>query len=391
MLMPETPVPQQAPIQFVIPRRTLLLLMALLVLAVAGSLAFIYLPRAHITVHPKISSRSVEQPMILSAEAKEPDFIRYILPAKLVEKEVREAKHITREATNVRDDFATGKITLKNDQGEEQPLLPKTHLRHEASGTFFLTDTAVTIPPQGEVATLVTAKEAGPAGNVPAGKFIVDKLPTSLQAVVYGESAQAFTGGVASDTPLAAADINKTKEEVINAAKEKAFGEITLESGGAGIRPELLTTEVVLEQISAAPGSYATGYDVDITVRARGLVVDNNDLLSLTLLALRNQETADEEFLSYDPDSFDLTITKADIERGQTQVTGKLSGTFASKIGPSILSTENLAGLSATEATEHFKKFPAVQDAQVSFSPFWVRSIPSRPQAIEIVIANKPQ
>ncbi|MEX1111901.1 MAG: hypothetical protein WEC84_00405, partial [Candidatus Andersenbacteria bacterium] len=326
-------------VEIVLPVRTIGLLLLLSLTVVAVSLAYIYLPRASIALYPATHVKEAEQTIVLSTEAKEPDFVRYILPARLIQHEITEKQTFTRtnEGGSVSEDFAKGVITLRNEQSEEQNLLPQTHLRHEATGIFFLTDNAVKIPAQSEVQVSVTAKERGTSGNAAAGRFIVDKLPASLQQAVYGQSSQPLTGGLATEQTVSEQELSEARTKTIEAAKQRVVGELTLQAGGAHIDPNLVTVSPTAEHISAQPGSRTTDFTVEVTVQARGFVVDENDMLSLTLLALRSGIPSDEEFVSYDPGSFDLTIDRADFERGEIRVTGKLQGLFARKISPSSL------------------------------------------------------
>lgn len=376
-------------VQLVLPPRTIALVTGVVMLLLAGGLGYIYLPKAKIVVTPRINTRVVEQDILLSTKATEPDFIRFVLPARLVETEVKAGRQFNRSQENLAEDFAKGQVTFRNEQEEAQELLPKSHLRHEATGVFFLTDKAVSIPGKGEIKVGVTAKEKGAKGEVAPGKFIVDKLPSSLQSVVYAESSQKFTGGLASGSALTEEEINKAKEELLQEAKGEAAGQLTAQAGGANISPDLTSMEVQSANVSAAPGSRAAQYEVALTLKAKGMAVDSNDLLSLTLLALRSKQSNDEEFISYEPESFNYTIKRADFERGEVLVGSKLSGTFGSKIGASSLSSNNIAGLSAAETKERFEQLPNIESVEVTFSPFWVKSAPSRPQSIEIVVENR--
>ena len=81
-------------------------------------------------------------------------------------------------------------------------------------------------------------------------------------------------------------------------------------------------------------------------------------------------------------------MIKRDIERGEAIVEGSLSGTFATKIGPTVFSGENLAGLSEQEVREKLTQLPGIGDVEVSFSPFWVKTVPSKPDAIEILVTS---
>lgn len=373
----------------VLPRRTLALLFVLVFLILAGVLAALYLPSATITLSPAIATSEVTQTIVLSSEASEPDFVKFVLPARVVEKTVEEEKVFTREGAEISEDFATGVVELVNDRDEEQQLLPKTHLKHEASGVYFLTDSPVAIPPTNRVSMNVTAKEKGESGNVPAGKFIIDKLPASLQSEVYAESNQDFTGGIAIESPLTEEEISSAKEALVESARQKAVGELTLSAGGAPVRDDLTTVEIEEESVSAEPGSKTQEFRIKVKVRARAFVVDDNDLLSLTLLALRGTSTEDEEFVSYRPDSFGVNIERANFDRGQVQVVGSLTGEFAKKVGPRALEVQNIAGLSREEVISKYDDIESVGDVEVSFWPFWVDTIPGRPGAVEVLIKNE--
>ena len=367
-------------------RRTLVLLMVAILLCGGLGLAVIFLPHADITVSPAREHRSTTQEITLATDVSAPDFVRFVLPAKIVEAEIEDTKTITRQSDSTTEDTAKGVVTLHNEQDEEQPLLPKSHLRHETSGVEFLTDNAVRIPPQGTLDVPVTAKVAGSGGNVPPGRFIVDKLPDSLKPFVYGESSATFSGGLVTDTEVSESEITEAKAEISNTVTERAISELTLAAGGAHINPELVLIETITDESSASPGSKAVAFEVRQKIRARAFIVDDNDLLSLTLLALRSSATDKEEFVEYDPNSFTAAITKADFERGQARVTGTLTGTFASTIEPSVLSRESVAGLGKQEAIEYFTNFPAIGEAIVEFSPFWVRSVPTRASAVTITV-----
>ncbi|MGH9857182.1 MAG: hypothetical protein ACRD4B_04985, partial [Acidobacteriota bacterium] len=226
------------PIAIAVPRRTIIAAGIATLLLVLLTITFVYLPKAEIALEPKIVTRSIEQSIVISASQSEPDFVRFILPVKVVETEVTHRQTITRSEAGQHEDFATGVVTLVNEQDEEQPLLPKTHLRHEDSGVFFLTDEAVRIPPRGTIPVRVTAKEKGSEGNVAPGRFVVDKLPQPLQSIVYAESSVPFSSGIATETAVTEEELRVAHEQVLTEARHKAQGELTLMAGGAPIPEE---------------------------------------------------------------------------------------------------------------------------------------------------------
>jgi hypothetical protein len=235
----------------------------------------------------------------------------------------------------------------------------------------------------------ITAKEEGKAGNVPAGKFIVDKLPTSLQQVVWAESSAATVGGEVFDTPLSSEELSAAKEKVLREARQEARGQLGTAAGGATLRDDLIAETIEEHVASIEAGSQATTYSVSARVRLRTFVVDDTAVLSLTLLALQTKGEANEEFISYAPDSFTMSFQRADFERGEARVTGRLKGSFAEKTESKIFDAKVLAGRTPAEVQEYFEQFSSVDTVNVALSPFWVTTVPSRPTAVEVVVEKK--
>ncbi|MBI3421119.1 MAG: baseplate J/gp47 family protein [Candidatus Sungbacteria bacterium] len=370
-------------------RLTLFLAFVLLFLTCAGVIAFVYLPRATITVFPATAERQKQQEIILSAQAKEPDFRRFILPGKALMKTVEVSKDVVRTNTTLHDDFAKGQVALFNKQNEAQSLLPKTHLRHEGSGVFFLTDSAVKIPPQASVAVGITAKAPGASGNVAAGTFLVDKLPASLRSLVFATSDLPMTGGTIVDTPLTQAEIDAAMKDLLVEGRRQAQTQLSLAAAGAPVRPDLLATQVESQSSSAPAGSLASSFTVHSKVNASAFLTDENDLLGLTLLALRSNLAQDEEFISYDPKSFEASLLASNFERGEAKIRGTLTGTYAQKISPNVIQTSSLAGLAPGEVEEKLKQLPGIGKVKVKLWPFWVRTVPARVGAVTTVVENK--
>lgn len=377
-------------VHLAIPTRGLFLAVILLFGGAGAVAASTLLPRASITVHPKTEEKKLTKDILLTKDISAPDYVRFTLPAKIVEEELSVTKTFENSGGTAVDDYAKGTITFTNNLNEEQRLLPKTHMRHLDSGVQFLTDTAVVIPPNSTLEVSVTAKEKGASGDVPAGKFVIDKFSKALQEAVYANSTQAFSGGQSTNTEITQDAIAAAQTAVIDQAKQDALAKLTAKAGGASIRPDLVNIEVVSQHVSASPGSRALRYSASASVHARGFVVDTHNLISLMTLALRASVTNDEEFVSYNPDSFSIAIAQTNWTKGQARISASLTGTYAKKIGPGELTNNNLSGLSHQEVTERFMASANIGSVDVSFRPFWVQSVPSRTDQIDITISDSP-
>ncbi|HSX25127.1 MAG TPA: baseplate J/gp47 family protein [Candidatus Andersenbacteria bacterium] len=375
-------------VRFQFPQRSISLILIVLIIGIVGVVLMSRLPNATITIHPKIVQRKVSKDIILSSKATTPDYIHYVLPANIITQEGHAQQTFTQPAGQVTQGNSKGTVTFTNSQDTEQRLLPKTHLKYEQTGVMFLTDNPVIIPPNGTVDATVTAEQQGTSGDVAPGKFLIDKFSPGLQKVVYAESKSPFSGGEVGSAAIAQQDIDTAKQTVLDAAKQQALDAIKKAANGADVRSDLLSVNTENNDASVQAGSKAVSYTASAAVQAREFIVDSHDIISLMTLALRADVAPDEEFISYDPASFSLTISQTDWNTGQARIAASLTGTYGKKIGSEELSEDNLFGLSKQELISHFSSFPTIGTIDIHFWPFWVTSTPSRPNQINIEVAH---
>jgi hypothetical protein len=374
-------------LELFLPKKSIALIVALLVVAGISIVLGTSLPHATITVHAKVSERKVTKDIILSSKSTTPDYIHYSLPAHIITQEGHAQKTYTAGGGDVSQGNSTGTVTFTNNQETEQRLLPHTHLKY-ADGTMFLTDGPVTIPPKGTADEKVTAEQQGKSGDVAPGHFVIDKFSVGLQKVVFADSTSPFSGGEVGAQAISQENIDTAKKEMLDTATAQALDAIKKQANGADVRQDLLTTTTENNEASVAAGSHAANYTASATVQAKEFIVDSHDIISLITLALRADVAPDEEFQSYDPASFTLSISQTDWNAGQAKISATLTGTYTKKIGTSELSTNNLAGLSKEELKNHFQAFPSIGDIDIKFWPFWVTSAPSRPSQINVEVAH---
>ena len=375
-------------VRLAIPGKSIVLIALFLIGGSGFLIATTLFPRATITVHPKKSERKLTKDIILSSKATTPDYVRFTLPATIVEEELTVTKQFENAGSAPIQDFSKGSITFTNTQDQEQRLLPKTQMRHLDSGIIFLTDIPIAIPAKGDLIVSVTAKEKGSTGDVPAGKFVVEKFARGLQEAVSAKSDTAFSGGESTDQEITQELLDTAQKTVLEEAKKEALAKLSTKAKGAPVREDLVTIEVQSQSISVPLGSRAVRYSADAKVKARGFVVDTHDVISLMTLALRANVAGDEEFISYDSASFVLTIMQTDWNVGEARISAALTGTYAKKIGSNELHTDNLSGLSEKEIIDRFTASPTIGSVDVALTPFWVKSAPSKKNQIDVKVES---
>lgn len=375
-------------IQVFLPKKSVFFIIVLCVIGGVGIVLSTTLPHATIIVHPKVAQRNVSKDILLSSKSTTPDYIHYSLPAKIITQEATAQKTFTQSGDQISQGNSKGSVKFTNTQGTEQRLLPHTHLKYEPTGVMFLTDSPVIIPPKGTVDAPITAEGAGASGDVAPGKFLVDKFSPGLQKVVYADSTSQFSGGEVGAHSLSQQDIDAAKKQALDDATKQALDKIKQQAGGAEVRQDLLSVSTEHNDASAQAGSHAVSYTANAAVQAKEFIVDSHDIISLMTLALRADVAPDEEFISYDPASFSLTISQTDWNAGQAKISATLTGTYAKKIGTTELSENNLSGLSRQELSNHFTTFPSIGTVDIALWPFWVTSAPSNLNQINVEVAH---
>ena len=375
-------------IQVFLPKKSVFLIITLCIIGGVAIVLATTLPHATITVHPKVTQRNVSKDILLSSKSTTPDYIHYSLPTKIITQEATAQKTFTQSGDQVSQGNSKGSVKFTNAQDSEQRLLPHTHLKYEPTGVMFTTDGPVIIPPNGSVDATITAEGTGSSGDVAAGKFLVDKFSPGLQKVVYAESTSQFSGGEVGAQSISQQDIDTAKKQVLDDATKQALDKIKQQAGDAEVRQDLLSVSTEHNDASAQAGSHAVSYTASAAVQAKEFLVDSHDIISLMTLALRADVAPDEEFISYDPASFSLSISQTDWNEGQAKISATLTGIYAKKIGSTELSEDNLAGLSKQELNNHFTAFPSIGTVDIKLWPFWVTSAPSNVNQINVEVAH---
>jgi hypothetical protein len=357
--------------------------------AAVVTIIILYAPHAAITLHPSSVHKTATQAITLSKDIQAADYIRFLLPARIIEKTVSHQQEVSHQGGAVTEDFAKGTATLHNDQDTKLSLLPQTHLKAQQSGVFFLLDKAVVVEPHTTAEVAITAEQKGASGDSGPDKLFVDKLPATVQSVIYAESSKGTSGGQTSQNPITQQEIDQAKKELHQKTEDEAWQQISKDAGGVSLNKGLQSIEVQADESSAQPGSTATTFIVSYTIKVRAFVVDQNDLLSLTVLALRNiPPDQNYTFTKYDPASFQVSIKTVNWTTGQAQISCTLTGMYNAAIDQASIKKLDLVNKTKDQLTEYFKQFPTVGSVDVEFSPFWVKKTPSRAGAIAIEIKN---
>lgn len=116
------------------------------------------------------------------------------LPLAVIEAEAEARVTVERDGEE-RVGYSKGAIEIVNESGSAQTLVATTRFLSEG-GVLFRLDGRVVVPARGRAAATVTADQAGPEGDVPAGRFTIPGLSPSAQLSIYGVADAPTSGGL---------------------------------------------------------------------------------------------------------------------------------------------------------------------------------------------------
>lgn len=343
------------------------------------------LSRAEIRLTPKKEVEKVE--FEVSVEKKENITTQSALPGKILVETLEEKQKITDIALKQIDDRAQGKVIIYNKRGESQPLLPHTQLRSEKTGLIFRTDQRVVVPAGGQIEVSVTSDETGEKTNIEPDHFTIIKIWKDWQDLIYAESKEKMQGGVREAKVATQEEIEKAREKVATDIYQKALESFKKKlQGNEKILEKATLKEIINANASCKPDTRTDEFEMYVKAKIIAVIFDEKALFDLAQARLRAKILEDKELLAFDPKSFKYSIQSYDEKEERAQIKAELSGISVYKISSSVFDKEKLIGLDTSEVKVYFRKNPDIENVEVSFSPFWVKTVPSLKDHIEIVV-----
>lgn len=374
------------------PRRFLRLILFLALASFLLVVVVIYFSfsRATITLFPKEEAANIEYDAVIDAsKTYDPSKLDQV-PGRIESVEKEGTKEITNVGEKMIPDFAHVTVTIYNQQGASQGLLPQTQLVN-ADGIKFRTDQAVNVPGGSSVQVGATADAAGKEYNIGPSRFSIIKLSPELQKLVYAESKEAATGGEKAVTSVVEQEITAAQDALTSELEQQAQEELRsrLQATEQFI-PEAVAKKVLDKTATVEPGAQTDKFSVTVKVQFATVVFDENNLLQLSIAKLNASLPETKELVSYDPSSFKYQIASFDQKKGTAKLSAKLAGLARPRLSNDLFNKDAVKGLNRTELTDHFKKYPDVDHIDVRFTPFWVLAVPTIQDNITIEVGSSP-
>lgn len=282
------------------------------------------------------------------------------------------------------DGLSGGEVTLYNETSAPQTLVKTTRLL-TSSGVLFHLSNQVIVPAKGEIVANVYADQPGATGNIAPSKFTIPGLNEEKQKVIYASSDKDMSGGIRTIGVLSAEDIKSAKVDFstkIKQAVEKSLSPV------GSYNQKLLFVPDNNVVVDKDIGQEVSEFNLSGTSTVVVVYYNNEDLKSLLSKEVANRvDATTEKALSIGKDS-QVTLASYDLEKQKAQLSVYQDVLVTLDVNAEKLAVNNFFGKKKDEIERYVFGLGHVVGVDVKFSPGWIRTAPSVPDKVQVVVKN---
>ncbi|MCE9643585.1 MAG: hypothetical protein K8Q97_04740 [Candidatus Andersenbacteria bacterium] len=357
------------------------------VLVVAGIAAFIFLPSANIALNIQTAPLLVDQKLSIATNAAA---VPNAVPGTVFSQQVQIQGGSPVTTTQTIGTKAKGTVRIFNKTFDTQKIKAQSRLATKDGAIFYMQSPAIIPASSGSSVSSATveveAADAGDQGNLTPQRLDFAALDGSAKAVVYGQVETAFTGGSGQQVKVVAdSDLDAAHE----AAKAQAKAQVEqaakaqLQSGWSLMEE---SWDIKLDSFAPAQktGDKAENIVFTATATARVFAYQESALNSVLQSALASNLPPNTTLFP-GPISFTKSVDSVDWDKGVANVTARVTHSTIPNVSLDTLK-DKLVGRSKDDATTYLQNLPGAQTVDLKLWPFWVQSIPSIQQRINIQV-----
>ena len=340
-----------------------------------------FAPRATVVISAKTTSMTVSDTVGLNETAATNVKSNIIKPIK---KELTKEVSVEFSATGKKNvgEKATGVVVFSNSSSSSVTISAGTILKN--SGLSYTLNSSVTVPGatlgwscpgykcSGSASGAITASEGGAQYNAATGRMSisVDDISASLRSATSGGTDKTATVVTAGDIESAKSKLSEKKIDGLKEQLLSSFGD------SATVITESYVESRSDPSSSVAVDGEATGaVTLKSTITASALAIDKNELKNFVEAKLKEEISGKKSQRIYDNGVNKVAFSQ--FSRAHNVQTVRL--TTNGKVGPDIKEAnvkDQAKGKSYGEVQSAIESIEGVEDVDVKFSPFWVKSVP---------------
>ena len=350
--------------------------------------AFVFAPRATVTISAKTSNVNIERTLSLNPALQASDVGKFTLKPNV--QQLKKAVATEFQATGTKDigEKAKGSVTIRNCDNSDGFTLPAGTQFTAGSGQVFTADQTVAVPKftgsansctlsgnnSGKASVSVSAADIGEGYNVqPQSYSFAGSIPGSVDAV-----GGAMAGGSKQTVKVVSqADVDKAKEQL---------GTQNADANKTELKKQFTDSSIIIEEsysadqaapsVSPAVGEQATTAKLTVETTYTYVGVARDDMKTILNNAINDtlKDKSDQQMYS----TGENTIVFRTFEKKGATFDARMSTT--GQIGPKIDTAQlakQLSGKRFGEIQAIVNQITGVNNVDIAFSPFWVTTAPA--------------
>ncbi len=300
--------------------------------------------------------------------------------------ELTQEKNFPASPSDELEDKASGMVNIINNSNADQTLIATTRLLSPDNVLFRIQET-VTVPRQGKTEVKAVADQPGPSSEIPAGRFTIPGLRQSLQEQIYAESSSAMKRMAKPGNKVTSLDFEKAKQELTDQLVPQALSKLREQlPNEAKTYAIVYQNETTNEKPSVSAGTQASEFKYQITEKLTAVFYDLSDLRSKLLDDMQNRQTDGKKVLSIEEESLTINLEKVYEDLSAADLKIKFLAQVTVTDPDKAFNKYDLIGRTPEEVKNYFDTIPGVIKAETALSPFWVKTVPTVPEHIQLLV-----
>jgi len=281
---------------------------------------------------------------------------------------------------------SVGQVTIINNYSKDQQLVATTRLL-APNGVLLRLKNDVTVPKGQEVIVEVYPDKPDEFTSLNPTKFAIPGLWPGVQEYIYGESAQKLSKGGYKVKIVGQSDIDTAAQNFEDELYSLALEEVNSQ---LSVTEKLYTKAVEREVTSGAadslPGEEKAQFNYTMNLKIVFVVFDEKKLINVVEQRLEEELPANKQLIGLDTSSLVYNLEQVDMAEKIANLKVQAAGLAAIAEKSGIFNKYDLVGMTEDEVREYFEKYSEVENAEVQFTPNWLRKMPNSADRIEVKV-----
>lgn len=369
----------------------------LVVILGVGTYLFFKLPKAEVSIWPKVETLSYKQTIKADKTVSLIDVTKAVIPAEYFKTVKTNSQDFPATGNASNEGKASGTITVYNKYDPPAPLTFKEGTRFLSdSGKLFVALQKVVIPAAkkvggkitpGSVQIKVQAMEGGSDYNIAPSNFSVPGLKgTAYYYSIYAVSTVAMEGGYAGKVKkVTDQDLQEAKDVLITKTTSDAMADLKSQIPAEYTLLENAALSSVTEASSKTKaGTIADNFNYQVTITASALAFKRADIDQFVKDYI-NSQISEEKTLLDGSMKVEYSSSVVDISGGKATLNLDFStGVYQDVNKNSLMLSMMGQNKDQMDQTIQSSLGEGILKSEISFWPFWVKAAPNSQKAIDI-------